>query len=282
VAEIPQVSLTLANRAENVLLVRQALSGLAETVGLDPVGLNDMSTAVSEACNNVVVHAYRGERGPLEVDVFAAGERIEVVVRDFGDGIHPHERELDEIAGGIGLPVIHALSDSVEFRDLDGSGTEVRMRFAAAPGSALLECMHDDDGDGRQAARARRSSTRPGSTSVAVGPPLLARAVLPRVLCALAARADFSTDRISDTQLLADALAGHRGGAGGDSRLAVQVSVAPRELHVRVGPLPRGAAADVLAGIDGVGSLVERLADGCEVSSSGAAEVLELRLLARA
>ena len=149
------------------------------------------------------------------------------------------------------------------------------MRFAAGPGSASLErqCGHT--------APARSSSTRSGATSLTVGPPLLARSVLPRVLCALAARAQFSTDRISDTQLLADALAEHEGGSDGDARLGVEINLAPREVRLRVGPLPSGGAAHVLAGDGGVGSVVERLADACEVSSSGSAEMLELRLLAR-
>ena len=70
-AGTPNVRLSLSNRAENVLLVRQALSGLAEAVGLDPIALNDVSTAVTEACNNVVLHAYGGGEGPLEVELCA-------------------------------------------------------------------------------------------------------------------------------------------------------------------------------------------------------------------
>jgi serine/threonine-protein kinase RsbW len=66
-AEIPNVCLSLPNRPENVLVVRQALTGVAGAIGLDAVETNDLNTAVTEACNNVVMHAYGGDEGPLEV-----------------------------------------------------------------------------------------------------------------------------------------------------------------------------------------------------------------------
>jgi serine/threonine-protein kinase RsbW len=276
VPELAHVSLNLSNKAENVLLVRQALSGLAETIGLDALELNDISTAVSEACNNVVVHAYGGGEGPLEVEVFAAGEPLKVAVRDHGGGITPHKRNPEEEVGGIGLPVIRALSDTVDFRDLDGGGTEVRMAFLTAHPSTLAP-LHRDEG------AAATPDRQPELASVTVGPAPLARAVLSRILCALAARAHFSTDRISDTQLLADALVGQAEDSINGGRLTVQIGVAPRDLQLRVGPLPQGLAEQFLAGatVDGLGSVLERLADGHEIWGEGSSEVLGLRLSAR-
>lgn len=280
VPEIPHVQLNLSNRAENVLLVRQALNGLSEAIGLDAVELNDVSTAVSEACNNVVLHAYEGDEGPLEVEIYASPPTLEVVVRDRGVGIGPRERPQDEIVGGIGLPVIRALSESADFDELAGGGTEVRMRFAVRRARALERPQARGDG---AAAKPTVGSTSPARTWLSVGPAPLARQVLPRVLSALAPRAYFSTDRISDAQLLADALVAHSEGAIDGSRLDVQIDVQPRDLLLRIGPLHHGRAALVLhdASVDGLGPVLERLADGHEVSRSGAAEVLGLRLTAR-
>src|SRR6185312_10455935 len=129
--ETPNVRLSVSNRAENVLLVRQALSGLAEAVGLDPIALNDVSTAVTEACNNVVLHAYGGGEGPLEVELSTTPTGLDATVRDHGTGIRPGIQAAEDVSGGIGLPVIQALSDSVEFRDVAGGGTEVAMHFDA-------------------------------------------------------------------------------------------------------------------------------------------------------
>src|SRR6202012_1285777 len=88
-AESPNVCLTLSNQPDNVVLVREALSGIAATVGVDEIDLNDIRTAVTEACNNVVLHAYDGEEGPLQIEVFVSSRAVEVVVRDHGTGIKP-------------------------------------------------------------------------------------------------------------------------------------------------------------------------------------------------
>lgn len=279
-AGTPNVRLRLSNRAENVLLVRQALSGLAESVGLDPIALNDVSTAVTEACNNVVLHAYGGGEGTLEVELTAGSAGIDATVRDHGSGLRPGAGAEDEVAGGIGLPVIQALSDSVEFSDVPGGGTEVAMHFEAACSDPL-----PDDAVADGAAIEAVDPTFPGDvTTLTVGPTSVARGVVPRVLSTLAARAYFSTDRISDTQLLADALVAHADTSTiGTGHLSVGVSVAPRHLEIRIGPLQAGRA-DALFGaaaMDGLGPVLERLTDGHEVSPAGTAEVLDLRLAQR-
>ena len=75
-AEPPNVRLKISNRSENVLLVREVLTGVAETIELDSSDLYDIRTAVTEACNNVVLHAYEGQEGPLEVDLSASADAI--------------------------------------------------------------------------------------------------------------------------------------------------------------------------------------------------------------
>ncbi len=280
-AGTPNVRLRLSNRAENVLLVRQALSGLAEAVGLDPIALNDVSTAVTEACNNVVLHAYDGGEGVLEVELSAAGGGVDATVRDRGRGIRPGVQAAEEVSGGIGLPVIQALSDSVEFRDVAGGGTEVAMHFEAS----CSEPLHDESGEEDGAELEAIDHGTPGDvTLMTVGPTSVARGVVPRVLSTLAARAYFSTDRISDTQLLADALVAHADGSTITAgQLSVGVSVAPRRLEIRIGPLQAGRA-DALFGaaaMDGLGPVLERLTDGHEVSAAGSAEMLDLKLAQR-
>lgn len=280
-AVIPHVRLSLSSKAENVLLVRQALSGLAETIALDPVELNDISTAASEACNNVVLHAYDVNGGPLEVEIYVESRALVLVVRDYGEGIERSEIEHEEMAGGIGLPVIRALAREVEFDDMAGAGTEVTMRFDTAH-THPLELTEDD----RSAEPNSVSSSATGSGDLlrfAVGPPSLARAVIPRILSALAARAYFSTDRISDTQLLADAILGQALDSIDASRLSVEVELGRRDLRLRLGPLRAGAAAAVLeaAVVDELGSILDRLSDGHEIQRQGSSETLGLRLADR-
>ena len=120
-------------RPEGVAVVRQALAGMADALDFDAAVLADMKMAVSEACTNVVVHAYDDDGGVLEVDMTAATSGLTILVRDHGSGIQPRpDRARDVPALGLGLPLIAALSDSFELHGSAGQGTEVRMTFTYA------------------------------------------------------------------------------------------------------------------------------------------------------
>src|SRR5437764_5205978 len=126
--DAPAVRLELDWRPETLTLVRGVLAGVAELIGLDPELLDDLKTAVSEACNNVVMHAYDGETGPLSVRMYIEPDAIEVVVADQGSGLPPLA-PADETIRGVGLSVIRALAEQAEFRGKPEGGTEVRMSF---------------------------------------------------------------------------------------------------------------------------------------------------------
>jgi serine/threonine-protein kinase RsbW len=126
----PEVRLRMPARPEGVAVVRQALAGMADALDFDAAVLADMKMAVSEACTNVVVHAYEGEPGTLEVEMHAGEAGLTIVVRDHGAGIQPRPARSEPPALGLGLPLIAALSDAFELRGSTGMGTEVRMMFA--------------------------------------------------------------------------------------------------------------------------------------------------------
>lgn len=276
-AELPHVYLMLRNRAENVLLVREMLAGVAESATLELAQLNDLLTAVTEACNNVVAHAYEGQEGPLEVALYARAETIEVMVRDSGIGIQPRIPAARQDALGIGMQVIEALAHRVELSDAIGGGTEVRMEFAmrslptfeAPHGDTLVPPVIDGVAD--------------TATAIAVSPMRLARTVLPRLLSVLAAQARLSTDRVSDARLLADALAAHAPTALDLAHLNVIATTWSRRLELRVGPLRRGGAEALVLGsaIDGLGPIIDKLADDRHVAGDGGASMLMLTLLER-
>ena len=274
-ARQPNVRLDLLNRAENVLLVRETLTGVAEATGLDGSDLNDVRTAVTEACNNVVLHAYAGEEGPLEVEIAVDPRRLGVTVRDHGVGINggaaPSEGE-----PGIGIPVIQALSDEADFTEPPGGGTEVRMEFSARDLRGLEPPTREE----------AETFPEPGHATtafVSIAPAELARAVVPRLLCVLAARAQFSTDRISDSQLLADALVAHASDSLRDGYLSIAVNVEPRDIELRVGPLAAGRAERLVldSDMEGLGRVLEKLADSHGVTTSDAHDTLTLQLLDR-
>ena len=58
------------------MVVRQAVAGLGEALGLPSSRIADLKTVVTEACNNVVVHAYGDEPGPLLVNATPGEEQL--------------------------------------------------------------------------------------------------------------------------------------------------------------------------------------------------------------
>ncbi|MDP8968352.1 MAG: ATP-binding protein [Actinomycetota bacterium] len=121
------LELKLPARAENVAVVRHAFGGFAEALSVDEQTLADIKLAVTEACTNVVIHAYEDDEvGDLEVDASIDEVRLTVVIRDNGRGIVPRP---DSPGLGLGLPLIATLAESLELGRDNGDHTEVRMTF---------------------------------------------------------------------------------------------------------------------------------------------------------
>jgi anti-sigma regulatory factor (Ser/Thr protein kinase) len=87
----------------------------------------DVTLAVSEACTNVVVHAYPdGAPGVLDVEAEVEDDLC-VVVRDEGRGFAPRP---DSPGAGLGVPLIAALAQRVELRrPRPPASTEMAMIF---------------------------------------------------------------------------------------------------------------------------------------------------------
>jgi hypothetical protein len=132
------------------------------------------------------------------------------------------------------------------------------MEFAARPSASLGTGKVLRWGPGEAQAQ-----TPSSTTAVAVAPSVLARSVLPRVLTVLAARAGFTTDRISDVQLVADARAAQARDGGGDEHVRLTARVARRRIELAVGPLSEGSARKLVEAADaeGVGSVIGKLSD---------------------
>jgi anti-sigma regulatory factor (Ser/Thr protein kinase) len=122
----PDFELTLPARAENVAVVRHAFGGLGDALDVPDHALADVKLAVTEACTNVVVHAYPDGVGPMNVRAALSDGALTVVVSDEGRGILPRP---DSPGLGLGLPLIATLASSLELGTNDRDQTEVRMVF---------------------------------------------------------------------------------------------------------------------------------------------------------
>ena len=129
----PDLELSLPARAENVAVVRHVLGGVGDALDLGVDVLDDVKLAVSEACANVVVHAYATQAGGLlALELSHLPGQLEVVVRESGRGMAPRS---DSPGLGVGLPLIASLAAALELTNPPEGGTEVRMRFDLAGGA---------------------------------------------------------------------------------------------------------------------------------------------------
>lgn len=137
------IELEIPARAEFVALARLVVSALAASDStLADERIDDLKLAVSEACTNAIeAHDAAGSAERVLVRCQANPDSLEVCVEDRGHGFdpadlpdHPPVTDPDRLKfeRGLGIPLIRALVDEVEFSPTE-EGTSVRlvMRLAS-------------------------------------------------------------------------------------------------------------------------------------------------------
>jgi serine/threonine-protein kinase RsbW len=129
------VRLTIPARAEYITLCRLALTGIARFRQLSDELLADLKLALTEAASNSVRHAYGDkDAGVVDISYQLFSDRLVIEVTDEGEGFDPAEAEGDaaELSeGGLGIAIIRAIADEVEFGVQPG-GKGSRLRFEKA------------------------------------------------------------------------------------------------------------------------------------------------------
>lgn len=125
--------ITLPAEPDSLPVARRAVAAHAKKLGVGEATIADLKTVVSEACANVIRHAYpgEGETGTLELDLDSEAHQLSVVVRDFGAGIRPLSSD-DLPSLRLGLPIIGALSSRFDLVSVRNCGTQITVRFADA------------------------------------------------------------------------------------------------------------------------------------------------------
>jgi serine/threonine-protein kinase RsbW len=122
------VSLVVPATPDSIAVIRQTVSGICEALGADARAIGDIKLAATEACTNVVLHAYAGRTdGAIEIDARGTSDELTLVVRDHGNGMTPAPMAEGL---GLGLPLIAALTTTLTIEEAAGGGSEVSMTFA--------------------------------------------------------------------------------------------------------------------------------------------------------
>jgi anti-sigma regulatory factor (Ser/Thr protein kinase) len=256
--------------AKNVALVRHAVAGLADEVGMDESGIADLKTVVTETCMNAVVHAYPDGPGPIEVVVEPRPDSLAVTVTDRGVGFQPRpDVESPGSSLRLGLSLVATLSRSFSIAGTADGGTEVAM---------VLSLTSSDDvprlGEGEA------DGATPEGVSITASDPEVLPGVLSRAVSAFALRRDLTVDQISDAILLADSVSESSDAAFDGEQLNFSVVDGDGGIEMTVGPLTSGGGGRLRAGLKlpGEEGSVETLADSVDVETRADGEYVAFRI----
>jgi serine/threonine-protein kinase RsbW len=133
-ARTVEVSLPNVDGYERIAMACSA--SFAKIGGLIKERIEDLKTAVSEACLNAMEHGNkRRSDARVVVTMFLGDKDFRVSVKDEGDGIENIPQDIDikrkvknlEPPNGMGLFLIQQLVDQVEFNEMTDGGHVVKM-----------------------------------------------------------------------------------------------------------------------------------------------------------
>lgn len=110
-------------------------------MGFPEEDIFNIKLAINEAHANVIEHAYSGsETGDILFQFLIFSDRLEVVIKDFGQGMGQRttkgEEYLDELEGsGLGVFLIKTVMDRVRYRRTSKVGTELWLTKCLPPKS---------------------------------------------------------------------------------------------------------------------------------------------------
>lgn len=128
------IELTIASNPKQICVARAAAEAFATSEGFSKEAADEVGLALNEALANVIEHAYGGDDGQkivMKMSVNEVDERrfLKLTIRDFGRQVEPETikgRNLEDVRpGGLGVHIMKAVMDRVEYRAHPQGGTEL-------------------------------------------------------------------------------------------------------------------------------------------------------------
>ncbi|MEW6096870.1 MAG: response regulator [bacterium] len=130
-------NLTVTNQLNSLPLIADFIIKTAKELNLDKNTIFDIQTAVEEACENIVEHAYpKGEAGPINLHCELKGDEFIVKIRDHGRAFDLNSVPTPDLdasieqrtTGGLGIYFMKSLMDEVNFSFDPEKGNELVMK----------------------------------------------------------------------------------------------------------------------------------------------------------
>jgi serine/threonine-protein kinase RsbW len=124
--------LVIESKLDAIAEARRWLAKLAGQAGFTPQEVSDLKLVLTEACSNIVKHAYQGEAGhEIVLSLSIAEDELALTIQDFGRKIDLSKYQEPDLdvphEGGYGIYIIETLMDGVEYDTSPQTGTILNM-----------------------------------------------------------------------------------------------------------------------------------------------------------
>ena len=126
-----KLKFVIPGKPEYISMVRLAVGSIADTAGFDYEEIEDIKTAVSEACKNITCHGSEGFAEEYEVECIVEKDRIQITVRDTSEGHNLKKLKKPCLdcpnEGNLSLYVINTLMSDVEIIKEENCKNTIKM-----------------------------------------------------------------------------------------------------------------------------------------------------------
>jgi len=131
-----QYFLKIPSQVDNLEIIRDFISGVAQKVGFEVDEANKIELAVDEACTNVIEHAYNNDdSNDIDIAIKLDYQKLTILVTDRGKSFKFNQVEMPDMdsylaelrVGGLGIYLMRTLMDEVDYLTKPNGNNEVRM-----------------------------------------------------------------------------------------------------------------------------------------------------------
>ena len=133
-----EMTIVFESRPVNESLARVAVAAFSTQLNPTLEEVADLTTAVSEAVTNCIIHGYEGEIHKIWLTCRLKGQELFVDVKDEGVGIPDVKKAMEPLyttkpekdRSGMGFTFMEAFMDEISVESKVGEGTVVHMKKA--------------------------------------------------------------------------------------------------------------------------------------------------------
>ena len=123
-----QEHLTLKNQVEELTKLPEFVDTVCEKAGVDMALIASLNLALEEAATNVVLYAYEGGEGLVDIDAVYDSDYLKFIITDNGIPFDPTKQEDADTTlsaeerpiGGLGIFLVRQIMDTVDYKRIDG------------------------------------------------------------------------------------------------------------------------------------------------------------------